>query len=378
MNQKNLLAPAEVISSTPTTQGYANKKAIVQWLLQTSEEIQFKLAPCLNRFNRPDDFIFSEANDAAARMMGCSLEQLIGHKLIKVLNIHPFHSFFQNYLRAYLYQTPLKQQVQIPLLTRKNKAILHEATAISGVLQVTIKVISLEVETPTPAPQEVAHIEKPQIPVIKEEVLDTIVDIPTSDSSEIVTEIHAPQEVAHNEKPQIPVMKEEVLDTVADAPKNDTPEIITKTPVLNQEPELATELPVNETVENPTAIIDPLVSQQISVDGKIEYINEQLRDKLELSEYAQQEVFIQDILHKVSQLPYHFALLRAKTKQVVQDLPLIFVTKSKQYLKVKGRIEPQTQGEQVTGLKLYYQVLQHTSDFHQVSAFGKVPASNSF
>ena len=338
MNQKNLLAPAEIISSTPTTQGYTNKKAIVQWLLQTSEEIHFKLTPCLNRFNRPDDFIFSEANDATALMMGCSLDQLVGHKLIEVLNIHPFHSFFQNYLRAYLYQTPLKQQIEIPLLTRKNQAILHQAVAISGALQVTIKVINLEVETPTPAPQKVVQVEKPQIPVTKDEILDTVIDQPTTA----------------------------------------TPEIVPETPALNEEPTLESEISVNETVENPTTTIDPLVSQQISIDGKIEYINEKICDKLELPEYAQEEVFMQDILHKVSQLPYHFALLRAKTKQVVQDLPLIFVTKSKQYLKVKGRIEPQTQGEQVTGLKLYYQVLQHTPDFHQVSAFGKVPASNSF
>ncbi|OJJ18541.1 hypothetical protein BKI52_23300 [marine bacterium AO1-C] len=357
--------PSSVDDSQQQIKGYTNRKEIVRWLLQEPQEIRFTLTPSLNRFHRPDDFIFTAANQATAMMMGRPLEHLIGHKLIEVLNIHPFHHFFQNYLRTYLYNTPLQQNIEMPILSRKHKRIVHEANVVDGALEVIIKVAPKEIEAlESTQINETEQIAQPMQPLFEE-------------ASEVVV----------SSKPIEPILKkdsENVVVQIAEAntddylPINETTHVETVDSIAQDEPGLEETVAKEMIVEDKITDIDPLASQQVSMDGKIEYINEAICDTLELEEYNRQEVFMQDILHKVSQLPYHFALLQAKAQQVVKNLPLIFVTKSKKYVKVKGRIEPQTKDGQVTGLRFYYQVLQHTPDFHQVAAFGKVPAFNSF
>jgi len=376
MNQQTLLSPSSN-DSQQQIKGYANRKEIVRWLLQTPQEIRFKLIPSFNRFQRPDDFIFTVANPATAMMMGRSLENLIGHKLIEVLNIHPFHHFYQNYLRTYLYQTTLIQNIEMPILSRKNKHIVHEAEVIEGALVVTISVASKEVVTP-PVIETIKSKSSENQPIA--EVVQPCSETMPLETTNLSSVITSEKDLVENPLAptiEIPETEQNLQETIAEVE-----EVSTTLASVDEEAATTTVgnlIPTENTSEKeqPTNI-DLLASQQISVNGKIEYVNEDICDTLELAEYNHQEVFIQDILHKVSQLPYHFALLQAKAQQVVRNLPLIFVTKSKKYVKVKGRIEPQTQDGQVTGLKLYYQVLQHTADFHQVAAFGKLPAFNSF
>jgi len=384
MNQQTSLSPS-INDSQQQIKGYANRKEIVRWLLQAPQEIRFKLTPTFNRFQRPDDFIFTVANSAAAMMMGRPLESLIGHKLIEVLGIHPFHHFYQNYLRTYLYKTPLVQNIEMPLLARKNKYIVHEAEVVEEELVVTIKVASKEVVSPSVTDSVKTEGSENQLITEALQVASETTPLATTQEKEEEEKkavIISAQEVAIPEAEQTPTAEAKVV-AINETPSATALQEDPITPIVEVESaqtEIASEQePLAQKSPTPEATnIDLLASQQIAMNGKIEYVNEAVCDTLELAEYNHQEVFIQDMLHKVSQLPYHFALLQAKAKQVVKNLPLIFVTKSKKYVKVKGRIEPQTQGGQVTGLRLYYQVLQHTTDFHQVAAFGKVPAFNSF
>ena len=63
-HEKLLLSQAN--ANQQQIKGYANRKEIVKWLLQTPQEIRFKLTPSFNRFHRPDDFVFTAANQATA------------------------------------------------------------------------------------------------------------------------------------------------------------------------------------------------------------------------------------------------------------------------------------------------------------------------
>lgn len=371
MNKNAFLNPP---SSARRHHNFSRKKAVIQWLLQEPQDIKFTLIPNFNRFNRPDDFIFSKANEATGMMMGRSLDRLVGQKLIEVLNIHPFHSFFQNYLRAFLYDAPLHQDIKLPLLTRKHKKIVHTAKVVDNTLQVAIKVVSVDITTqqqPAPVPEKSALQE---ILVKKETISDEKIMQETIQQSEVSTLSTIDTVTA-----KLAVVEENQFSEVpAEVEIIPSPEV-TEDHVLISET-VTESLPKTSSVEEDTwaPAIDHRVSQRVSVDGKIEYMNHQICEELELHEYSRQNVFMQDILHKVSQLPYQFALLRAKAMQVVQDLPLIFVTKNQHYVKVMGRIVPQTNDGQVTGIQHYFEVVHSTPHFHKVSSFGKVPAFNTF
>jgi PAS domain-containing protein len=624
---KNYFLTNSPLVSTGKQKKFSRQRAVVEWLLQAPQNIQFVLSPCYNRYNRPDDFIFVEANEAAGAMMGKSLDELIGQKLIELLNINPFHSFFQNYLRTFLYHTPLEESIEFPLLARKGKKITHRAEVVNDVLVVVVKVESLpqakqpqkerktqledalaqaekreqevqtkevitteasveeqptieETETPTAVEnEEITNVEasvetQPIIeeetpttveseevtnveasvetqPIIEETETPTVVEnegvtnievsveeqptieetetptvveseeitnveasvetqpiieeteTPTTVENEEITNVEASvkeQTIVEEETPTAveneevtnveasvetqPTIEEETPTTVESKEVTDveasvetqptieetetptaveneevtsveasvetqptieetetptvveneevtnveakTEDFVLATPELEREetkatptekleeplvlatpelekateeqpttakelvlstPELETEEIVPVTSTEQVAALNPVaikalkrnkVSQQVSLDGKIEYTNQKLAKTLELTNADQSEVFIQDILHKVSKLPYQLALVKAQSGHNVTDLPLIFRTQSGKYIKVNALIKPQMNNGEVESIHHFFKVLRNTPNFNEVSSFGKVASFNAF
>ncbi|EAY24614.1 PAS domain-containing protein [Microscilla marina] len=506
---KNYFLTNSPLVSAGKQKKFSRQRAVVQWLLQAPESIQFVLAPCHNRYNRPDDFIFVEANEAAGAMMGKSLKDLIGQRLIELLNINPFHSFFQNYLRTFLYHTPLEENIEFPLLARKGKRITHRAEAVDDVLVVTVKVESLhqgdardEVETQledalTEAEnreQGLKHTveQKPidvtasvsdeldkveEMPVLAEaehigttasvsDELDKVEEMPVlaeaeqkpidaatiiSDELDKVEEMPVLAEAEHIgitaslsggldkakessvlakagytenltikgvEKTRYETIETSKnftlatfeLETEEDAAatqeesssftlatfveleskvilaQKTTPQPTSEEPIqvnnLLQVPDTNTQgvtaKPMTVVEAQTESFETAKVSQRVSLEGKVEYTDPTLAKVLELENTHPSGVFMQDILHKVSQLPYQLAVTKAKAGQKVEDLPLTFTTQSGNYVKVKALIVPQTNQGKVASIHHFFEVLHSTPHFNEVSLFGQVPSFNAF
>ncbi|WP_299456548.1 PAS domain-containing protein [uncultured Microscilla sp.] len=480
---KNYFLTNSPLVSAGKQKKFSRQRAVVQWLLQAPESIQFVLAPCHNRYNRPDDFIFVEANEAAGAMMGKSLKDLIGQRLIELLNINPFHSFFQNYLRTFLYHTPLEENIEFPLLARQGKRITHRAEVVDDVLVVTVKVESLhqgdargEVETQLEdALTEAESREQGLKHTVEQKPVDTVAPIsdeldkeqetpilaeaaqkPVDTAAPISDELDKEQEtpiLAEAEHIGTTVSLSDGLGKVKETPvlakagytenltikgvekaryetietsKNFTlatfeleteedaaatqeesssftlatfeleskvilAQKTTPKPV-NEEPIQVNNLPqvpdanTQEVTAKPMTVVEvqtdsfePIkVSQEVSLEGKIEYTDPTLAKVLELENTHPSGVFMQDILHKVSQLPYQLAMTKAKAGQKVEDLPLTFTTQSGNYVKVKALIVPQTNQGKVVSIHHFFEIVHSTPHFHEISSFGQVPSFNAF
>ncbi len=171
------------------------------------------------------------------------------------------------------------------------------------------------------------------------------------------------------------------LEKATEEKPNTAKDLVLSTPELETE-EIASVASAEQAATlNPVAIKAlkrNKVSQQVSLSGKIEYTQAKLAKILELKNVDQSEVFIQDILHKVSKLPYQLALVKAQSGHNVTDLPLIFRTQSGKYVKVNALIKPQMNNGNVESIHHFFKVLHNTPHFNEVSSFGKVASFNAF